>query len=259
MHLIYALPSPAELSPLGQQEVDRRAGLLADWAGPGTTVEVTTTHTGPASIESMYEEYLAIPALAESVRAGERRGADATIVGCFGDPGLDGLREVASRPVVGPAAAAMALAATLGHRFSVVTVADSVRHPLRRLAFDTGVEAALGSVRAVNLAVLEINDDHDSAYAALAEEGKRALAEDDVDTLVLGCMSMGFLGAAERLTAELGVPVVNPVRAAVHLAETLHRMGLAPSRRAFPLPPKVTAGAAIDELLLTNHPDRSAR
>jgi allantoin racemase len=254
VQLTYALPSPAHMSPLGQQEVDRRAGLLTGWASPGTTVEMTTTHTGPASIESMYEEYLAIPALAESVLDGERRGADATIIGCFGDPGLDGVREVASRPVVGPAAASMALAATLGHRFSVVTVADSIRHPLRRLAFDTGVEAALSSVRAVNLTVLAINGDHDSAYAALAAECKRCLADDDADTLVLGCMSMGFLGAAERLTGELGVPVVNPVRAAVHLAETLHHMGLAPSRRAFPPPPKVTAGTAVADLLLTADP-----
>jgi allantoin racemase len=252
MHLTYALPAPAHLTSMGQQEVDRRSALLNEWASPDTTVSVTTTPAGPATVESMYEEYLAIPHLAASIRDSEEAGSDAAIIGCFGDPGLDGIREIAAKPVVGPAAASMTLAATLGHRFSIVTVADSVRHPLRRLAWDTGVEGALGEVRAVNVGVLALNADHDAAHAAVAEECKRALDSADVDTLVLGCMSMGFLGAAERLTDELGVPVVNPVRAALHHAETLVRMRLAPSRRAYLVPPKVAAGSAPEDLLLTD-------
>lgn len=256
MHLTYALPAPAHLTSMGQQEVDRRTGLLNEWASPDTTVTVTTTQAGPASVESMYEEYLAIPHLAASIRTSEESGSDAAIVGCFGDPGLDGIREIAAKPVVGPAAASMTLAATLGHRFAVVTVADSVRQPLRRLAWETGVESALVDVRAVNVAVLALNADHQAAHAAVAEECKRTLEEADVDTLVLGCMSMGFLGSAERLTHELGVPVVNPVRAALHHAETLVRMGLSPSRRAYLVPPKIAAGARPEDLLLTDTDER---
>ncbi|PXY33224.1 aspartate/glutamate racemase family protein [Prauserella endophytica] len=249
MRLTYLLPAPMHVTALGESEMRRRAGLLGEWSDPGTEVTVAAVDRGPASIESAFEEYLAIPAMGTGLRAAERSGADATILGCFGDPGLDGLREIATKPVVGPAAAAMALAVTLGHRFSVVTVTAGVRPLLRRIAWETGVLPALHEVRSVELSVLAVNTDHDAAYAALRGECEAALADGTADTLVLGCMSMGFLGAAERLTAELGVPVVNPVRAALHHAQALHRMGLCHSRRAYPVPTAIASGAEDAALL----------
>lgn len=249
MHLTYLLPAPMHVTPLGETEMRRRATLLGEWAGESTRITVAAVDNGPASVESAYEEYLAIPAMGTALRRAERSGTDAIILGCFGDPGLDGLREIAVKPVVGPAGAAMALACTLGHRFSVVTVADGVRPLLRRLAWETGVLPALCEIRSVELSVLAINTDHDAAYAALRTECERALDATEADTLVLGCMSMGFLGAAERLSTELGVPVVNPIRAAVHHAQALHRMGLAPSRRAYRRPAALADDAGDTSLL----------
>ncbi|GAA1197521.1 allantoin racemase [Prauserella alba] len=249
MQLTYLLPAPMHVTPLGEAEMRRRAGLLKQWAGDDTRITVTAVDRGPASVESAYEEYLAVPAMGTALRRAEQGGADAVVLGCFGDPGLDGLREIADSPVVGPAAAAMSLACTLGHRFSIVTVADGVRPLLRRIAWETGVLDALHEVRSVELSVLAINSDHDAAYEALRAECANALATGEADTLVLGCMSMGFLGAAERLTAELGVPVINPIRAAVHHAQTLHRMGLSHSRHAYPLPPAL-ADDVVDTGLL---------
>ena len=55
--------------------------------------------------------------------------------------------------------------------------------------------------------------------------------------MVLGCAGMADL--CERLSAELGVPVIDGVAAAVVMAEGLVRMGLRTSKRgdyAFPLP-----------------------
>lgn len=251
MQLTYLLPAPMHVTSLGESEMRRRAELLKQWADDGTDVTVTAVHSGPASVESAYEEYLAIPAMGTTLRRAQRNGTDAVVLGCFGDPGLDGLREIADAPVVGPAAAAMSLACTLGHRFSVVTVADGVRPLLRRIAWETGVLSALHEVRSVDLTVLAINSDHDEAYARLRSECEHALADGEADTLVLGCMSMGFFGAAERLTAELGVPVINPIRAAVHHAQTLHRMGLSHSRRAYPRPPALTEDADDGGLLRT--------
>ncbi|MQA79419.1 MAG: hypothetical protein GEV10_13230 [Streptosporangiales bacterium] len=62
------------------------------------------------------------------------------------------------------------------------------------------------------------------------------LREAGADTLVLGYLTLGFLGVAERLTADLGLPVVNPARAALAAAETLVRSGLGPSPVAYPAP-----------------------
>ena len=90
-------------------------------AGPGTRVEAVTSAMGPASIESHYDEALAVPGLLQAIRDGEAAGCDGHVIACFGDPGLDAARELASGPVIGIAEAAMHAASFLGRGFSVVT------------------------------------------------------------------------------------------------------------------------------------------
>ncbi len=72
--------------------------------------------------------------------------------------------------------------------------------------------------------------------------GRKAIAEDRADTLLLGCMSMGFLEIAEAAAPELGVPVLNPGKVALKMAEATVGAGLTHSRRAYMTPPKLAGG-----------------
>ncbi len=56
-------------------------------AGPGTRVEAVNPAMGPASIESHYEEALAVPGILAVIAEGERAGVDGYVLACFGDPG----------------------------------------------------------------------------------------------------------------------------------------------------------------------------
>jgi allantoin racemase len=249
--IAYLVPAPMHLTVLGAKELDRREAKLRQWSQPGTDVVVRAADAGPASIESMYEEYLTVPATARLLTEVAQEGFDAAIVGCFGDPGLDALREISDILVVGPAAASTALATTLGHRFSYVTVTASVVPALRRLAWEAGASDALASVRHIQTSVLEVNQDHEAALGRMLEQGRLAVKCDGADVLVLGCMSMGFLDVAEQMTAELGVPVVNPSRASLHVAEATVALGLTHSRRAYRTPPKIEAGTKLQDLYLS--------
>ena len=141
-------------------------------------------------------------------------------------------------PIVGPGEAAMLFAASLGHRFAIVTVLDAIVQPLRRLAWSVGVLDKLAAVRAIGVPVLELYRDLD----ATAEVGKRTIEEDGADTVILGCMTMAFAERHRELAAALGVPVVSPVHAALKLAEALVGAGLSHSKRAYPVPPKLAGG-----------------
>jgi allantoin racemase len=224
--------------------MQRRLQFLQRAAQPGTAVDVWDVEGGPSSIESMYEEYLSVPGALAGVQKAAAEGFDGIVLGCFGDPGVDGARELVSVPIVGPGAAAMLFAAALGHRFSIVTVLDSIIHPLRRLAYDTGVLAKLASVRSVNIPVLELTRDRGATYDRMLEAGRLARDVDGADTLVLGCMSMAFLGEHRALGEALGLPVVNPVHAALKLIEAQVAMGIAHSKRAYPVPPKLARSEA---------------
>ncbi|HEY7036528.1 MAG TPA: aspartate/glutamate racemase family protein [Thermomicrobiales bacterium] len=215
---------------------DRQAALQ-QFVSAGVVVEARRTEGGPASIESMWEEYLTVPPLMALAVELEREGFDAIVPGCFGDPGLDGVRELVTIPVVGPGASSMLVAANLGHRFGIVTVLESVIRPLENLAVLTGVAPKLAAVRQIGVPVLELNRDREATFARLVAVSRQTIEEDRADVLVLGCGTLSFRSA--ELQAIVGVPVINPLQVALRTAEMLVACGLSHSKRSYPMPPKL--------------------
>lgn len=238
MKIQYLVPGPMSKGPMGAKELLRRQELLNSWAFAGTEVTVVDVPDGPASIESAYEELLSVPATLEGVMKAEADGFDAVILGCFGDPGLEAARELARIPVIGPGETSLLLAASLGHRFSVVTILDNVVAGQELQAYKAGVRDKLASVVATQIPVLDLMKDPARSRARVIEVGREAITRDRADTLMLGCMTMSFLDVADEVSAELGVPVINAGKAALKAAESLVSLGMSHSKRAFPTPPK---------------------
>ncbi|MCC6945033.1 MAG: hypothetical protein IT335_10685 [Thermomicrobiales bacterium] len=218
-----------------------RTEALQTFLSPGVTLE-TRTSDGPASIESMWEEFLSVPPLMELAVQLEREGFDALIPGCFGDPGLDGLREIVSIPVIGVGASGMYTAATLGHRFGIISPLDADIGPMENLVRHYGLEQKLASTRGLNIPVLELNSDRDATFNRAVEVGRVMIEEDRADVLVTGCGTLSF--RASELQEALGVPVVNPLRSALLLAELTVSSGLSHSKRSYPTPRKIAEGLA---------------
>lgn len=244
MKLIYLVSGPMGRSPEGQAELDRRRAYLRRHAAPNTHVDITDIPAGPGSIESMYEEYLSIPETVKRAHELQADGWDGILLGCYGDPGLGALREIVDIPVVGAGQATSLMASALGHRYSIITVTDSVIAPLEHTIRGSGGGSKLASVRAVNIPVLELHRDRELAIEVTLEEGRRAIAEDRADALIVGCMSMGFLEIPEACQAELGVPFLNPARVQLKFLEAMVGSGLSHSKRAYMTPPKIASGAA---------------
>lgn len=249
MRLVYVVPGP-----MNETEMARRGGILKEWASSGVEVDIVSVTEGPASIESMYEEFLSIPATAKLIYQLEQEGYDAAILGCAGDPGLDAFREITtSLRVVGPAATSYHTAALLGHCFSILTVTDSTIPSCYELVQKAALTQKLASVKAVNIPVLELARDREATLNKLVEIGRRELEETRADSLVLGCMSMGFLNVAEDMQEILGVPVINPARNALKIAEALVGANYSHSKKAYMIPPKLASGkiTSLDELSVT--------
>ncbi|HEX4252970.1 MAG TPA: aspartate/glutamate racemase family protein [Pseudonocardia sp.] len=192
-------------------------------AGPDTEVRAVSPTMGPASIESHYDEALAVPGLLAEIAAGEELGSDGYVIACFGDPGLDAARELAAGPVVGIAEAAMHAASFLGRGFSVVTTLARTKGRAWDLADRYGMRRFCLGVHACDIPVLELDSDP-SAAKTITEACRAALETDGADAIVLGCAGMSALCA--EIGAELGVPVVDGVQAAVLTVQSLVTMGL---------------------------------
>jgi allantoin racemase len=238
MKILYILPGTMAQTDLGSKELERRKNILQSHAWNETVVEITDLEYGPMSIESAYEEYLSIPETVKKTIQAEKDGFEGVILGCFGDPGLEALREMVRIPIIGPGETAMHVASMLGNSFSVVTVLKSVVPSLERLARLAGLDQKLASVRAVDIPVLELRKNIEHTMRRMMEESQMAIKEDKGDVIVLGCMSMAFMGVSDKMQESLGIPVVNPAIAALKVLEGLVIAGLSHSKKAYPFPPK---------------------
>lgn len=203
-------------------------------ASPSTEIVAVTSRDGPASIEGYFDEALSVPGMLREIRDGEAAGADAAVIACFDDTGLDAARAMASIPVLGICESALSLAAFVAKRVTVVTTDTRARIPLEELVVRYGMAGRV-KVRAAGVPVLALEDPGSGATAKLRAEIARALDDDQAEAVVLGCAGMADLAAA--LQRDFGVPVIDGVGAAVKQAEALLALGLSTSKRGAYAPP----------------------
>ena len=99
----------------------------------------------------------------------------------------------------------------------------------------------LASVRSVDIPVLELEQDTPRLVQALVDESIEAIEKDGAHVIIFGCTGMlgCALGVQEGLVRRgyAGVPVIDPVPAAIKLAEALVDLGLSQSKRTYQSPP----------------------
>lgn len=227
----------------------RNLDEIAHLAGPSLRFTHSLLDRGPPSIESLYDEAFAVPDTLVKVAEAERAGADAIVIDCMGDPGLKPARELVSIPVLGPAESSMHFAAMLGQKFSIVTILDAVRPMLGNLARLYGVHERLASILVVDIPALELEERLGEVQQRLSERAVEAIERDGADVIVLGCT--GFRDCATTIESYLkerghSVPVIDPIIAAVCMAEAMVKAGLRQSKRTYPQPrPKPIVGFEI--------------
>lgn len=213
---------------------------VSRYASPEVSIEVATVERGPASIECRFDEALAVPGVLAKIQELVSR-ADAFVINCFGDPGVEAAREITRVPVIGPGSTAMALAGLYGHRFSVVTVLQRLEPIIEEMAARLGIREKLASVRAAGIPVLELEKDRHLLLKVLGEEAVKAVRQDGAHVIVLGCTGMaGLAEEVGRALRESGleVPVLDPVAVALKVAILSASLGLTHSVVTYPAPPE---------------------
>ncbi|MCM2548183.1 aspartate/glutamate racemase family protein [Burkholderia glumae] len=218
------------INPNTTQRMTEAMGRCArETVNAGTVVVAVSPPSGPPSIESHYDDALAVPGLLAEIAAGERDGFDGYVIACFGDPGLYAARELARGPVIGIAEAAMHAASVLAPGFSVVTTLARTRGLAWHLAERYGMRRFCRNVRATDVPVLELDRPGSPARGRIVDECRRALDEDGAEAIVLGCA--GMVEFAREIEQAIGAPVVEGVTAAVKWVEALAALRLATAKR----------------------------
>jgi allantoin racemase len=210
-------------------------------ASPGVEILVSNPEFGPESIEGYYDEAFSVPGLLDEIR--RVPDADAVVIACFDDTGLEAARCATAAPVIGIGEAAFHMASLIAERFSVVTTLARSIAPIEGNLHRYGLAKRCARVRASEVAVLALEDPGSDAYAKIRGEIEAALREDRAEAIVLGCAGMTDL--ASSLASAVGVPVLDGVACAVALAEATVRLGLRTSKVNTYAPPLTKRYAGV--------------
>lgn len=181
-------------------------------APPGCEVLGRTNLDGPPAIQGPEDAAASLPGLFAMHEAALRDGADAVILGCFDDTGIDTLRSRGAVPVVGLGEASCHSAAAAAQHFHVVTTLAVSIPVIEENIRAMGLWARCGSVRASGVPVLDLPRRIGDVQAAI--DG--VLVDDPGAAIVLGCAGMSNIVSALRGAPT--APLVDPVRAAIAMA-----------------------------------------
>jgi allantoin racemase len=197
------------------------------YASPGTQTVTLRPYFGPEAVDCNFESYLSAVAVMDRVLAyGEPY--DAVVLAGFGEHGRDGLQELIAQPVVEICEASAHVAMLIARSFSVVTTLPRSVPAIEDRLKLAGLLDRCASVRASGMSTLEVDADPQAAIRGIVEEARLAVQRDRAEAICLGCA--GMAGLEEAITAELGVPVIDGIGAAVRLAEALVGLGLLTSK-----------------------------
>ncbi len=174
--------------------------------------------------------------------------ADAAILACFGDPGLDALREICPFPVVGLADAAIEAACATHCRFAIVTGGAAWVPMLTEQVGRLGLRDRLASIRTLAATGIAIGNEPERFLEPLAEAARACVGTDGADVVILG--GAGLVGFPARLASRLPFPLIDCLEVAVERA-LLHR---STASRDYAQVETVGLGPALQRLLAGDRP-----
>jgi allantoin racemase len=127
-------------------------------------------------------------------------------VACFGDPGLEALREVAARPVISLIDASCKEAGMSGRRFSIVTGGERWGPMLSEMIAARGLASQLASIRTVAPSGGAIARDPEGSTALLADACRICAEEDGAEAVILG--GAGLIGIAEIIQPIVPIAII---------------------------------------------------
>ena len=189
-----------------------------------TEVEVKCIKEAPSGIESYHDAAISEKYLLDKFEEWKNE-YDGFIIACHSDVGVDLLRELTKKPVIGIGEASVIFALPLGHKFSILSLKRKKIPQKEDLVKKYGLENRCASIRVTGLRVV---DNDREKREKLIQGGIKAVKEDGAEVLILGCA--GMTGLDKEIEKIINVPVIDGVVSALMLIESLIRYGVSTSK-----------------------------
>jgi allantoin racemase len=201
-----------------------------------TEIEITHLDKGPRSIECELDVVEAAPHVIEKAMEGERKGADAIIINCFDDPGLNAAKERLSTLVFGIGETSIISSLYFGHNIAIISTGTNSKVRLCKKTGELGVSERLVYASGLDIGVLDLRHDEEKVKNMLLNEARKAVESHTAEVIVLGCG--GLIGLSQWLSNEIEVTVIDPTATTFKIAEAMATLGIKHSKKyTYNIPP----------------------
>ncbi|MBB4010257.1 aspartate/glutamate racemase family protein [Allorhizobium taibaishanense] len=135
------------------------------------------------------------------------------IIGAFGDPGLEDLRQLLDIPVCGLFESSVLQAVEAGQRFGIATVTPDLVASFSQKAAALKASSFFTGTRLTQGDPLSLARDPIQLKAALSIAAKQCVDQDGAEVVIIGGGPLGE--AASELRRELSIPIIAPITSAV--------------------------------------------
>jgi len=153
-----------------------------------------------------------------------KMGYDAAIIGCTQDPGLIEARSIVDIPVTGVTESSLAIASSLGTKFSFVCLLPAEGASIADKVSRYGLTDRLASIRYIELSSVEAKGlyaDPAKLVTKFREVATRAVRDDKAEVIIAGCGLLGSILTHQKVHHIEGVPLIDPEWAGIKMAEVL--------------------------------------
>ena len=150
--------------------------------------------------------------------------SDAFIVISFEDIGVDTIRKITSKPIIGLGEATFYTANIIANKFSIITNLSQSHEALKNNLIKYDMEHKCVSINSIEVPVLDMDTMSKSNLNKLDNEIQRTISEDDPEAIII--TSPGILNLSKNLSNKFNIPIIEGVTAATALIENFVKLDL---------------------------------
>ena len=170
----------------------------------------------------LHSESINVSKLIKAVE--KNNSSDAFIIISFEDIGVETIRKITSKPVIGLGEASFYTANIIANKFSVITNLSNSHEALKNNLIKYDMDHKCVSIKSIEVPVLDMDTMSKSNLIKLDNEIQRTITEDDPEAIII--TSPGILDLTKSLSKKFNIPIIEGVTAATGLIENFVKLDL---------------------------------
>ena len=154
----------------------------------------------------------------------KNNSSDAFIVASFEDIGVETIRKIISKPIIGIGEASFYIANIIANKFSVITNISQTHEAIKNNLIKYDMDHKCVSLKSIEVPILDMETMSKSNFRKLDIEIQRTISEDKPEAIIL--TSAGISDLTKTFSEKYNLPFIEGISAATALTQQLTNLGI---------------------------------